>query len=444
MNSLIRFGKISQVFLVTLLLAVFGFLRVTQAVVPPPDGGYAGFNTAEGEKALFNLSTGIANTATGWYSLFSETDGSFNTAVGAGTLVFNIGDQGSGTGTQNTAIGAGALLFNTSGFFNTANGAFALFNNSTGSRNTATGIDSLRNNNADFNTASGDSALASNTEGEGNVAIGGTALFSNTTADFNTATGYRALLRNTTGSFNTADGKDALFSNTTGINNTASGLGALLSNTTGGNNTADGVNALHDNTEGDNNTALGLGAGFNVTGSGNVCIGAGMNGVAGEDNITRIRNVYESVATERAVYVTSDNRIGTLSSSRRYKEEIRPMEAESKVIQSLRPVCFRYKKEVDPKRSLCFGLIAEEVAEVNPELVTLDGEGKPQTVRYEAINAMLLNEFLKRQSELEEQESRIQAHEATIACQQKQIDALILALQKVTARIDRPSNVSGD
>jgi Chaperone of endosialidase len=195
--------------------------------------------------------------------------------------------------------------------------------------------------------------------------------------DFNTATGYRALLQNTTGSFNTASGKDALYSNSSGINNTASGLGALFGNISGGNNTANGVNALHNNTEGDNNTALGLGAGFDVTGSGNVCIGAGVSGVAGESNITRIRNVYESVATERAVYVTSDNRIGTLSPSRRYKDEILPMAESSEAIHSLKPVTFRYKKEVDPRRVLSFGLIAEEVALVNADLVTPDREGRP-------------------------------------------------------------------
>jgi hypothetical protein len=106
-----------------------------------------------------------------------------------------------------------------------------------------------------------------------------------------------------------------------------------------------GSQALYNNASGDRNTAIGDSAGFNITGSGNVCIGAGVNGFAGENNITRIRNVYESVATERAVYVTSDNRIGTLSSSRRYKDEIRPMEEASKAIHSLRPVRFRYKRK---------------------------------------------------------------------------------------------------
>jgi uncharacterized coiled-coil protein SlyX len=414
--------KLSAFFIATSLLC-FGLFPIANAVSPPPDGGYPGGNTAEGQNALLSLTTGTYNTAVGLYSLLSNQEGQFNTGIGAGALLANTADE-------NTANGAGALFSDTTGFDNTANGAFALFSNTTGSRNTATGVDALLNNNADFNTANGESALASNSEGEGNIAIGGTALYNNTMGDFNTATGYRALVQNTTGSFNTANGKDALFSNSSGINNSATGFGALFSNTTGGNNTANGVNALHDNTGGDNNTALGLGAGFDITGSGNVCIGAGVAGVAGEDNITRIRNVYESVATERAVYVTSDNRIGTLSSSRRYKKQIRPIEKASEVIHLLTPVSFRYKKEVDPAQSLCFGLIAEEVAQIDPHLVTSDSEGKPQTVRYEAVNAMLLNEFLKEHRKVEEQRVTIAELKSTVTQQQQEFQAAIAEQRK--------------
>ncbi len=197
-----------------------------------------------------------------------------------------------------------------------------------------------------------------------------------------------------------------------------------------------GSQALRDNVTGDSNTAVGDSAGFNITGSGNVCIGAGVNGVAGENNITRIRNVYDSVATERAVYVTSDNRIGTLSSSNRYKEQIKSMEKASEAIHSLRPVSFRYKKEVDPARSLCFGLIAEEVAKVNSNLVTLDYEGKPETVRYEAINAMLLNEFLKEHQKVEQLNNNFQA---TVAKQQQQIETLTAQLKRQAAQIQKVS-----
>ena len=378
MNRIIQLKQTFPPFLVTLLLACFGPLHVTQAVVPPPDGGYPGGNTAEGQRALFSLTTGTFNTAVGFFSLTSNAESQFNTGLGAGALLFN-------TGQQNTATGAAALLNNTTGVKNTASGVLALFNNINGNSNTASGVGALLDNSAGFN----------------NTAIGYNALLSNTTAGDNAAIGTTSLFNNSTGEFNVAVGSQALYNNVSG----------------------------------DSNTAVGDSAGFNITGSGNVCIGAGVNGVAGENNITRIRNVYESVATERAVYVTSDNRIGTLTSSRRYKDDIRPMEDASKTIHSLKPVRFRYKKEVDPTRSLCFGLIAEDVAKINPDLVTSDREGKPQSVRYDAVNAMLLNEFLKAHRKVERQESKIEEQEATIACQQEQIDALTAGLQKVTARL---------
>ena len=297
MTLVIQLKQISSVFFVTLSLDCLGLLHSAQAVVPPHDGGYPGGNTAEGQAARFSLTTGTFtfNTAVGFFSLGSNTEGQFNTGLGAGALFAN-------TGQQNTATGAAALLNNTTSVKNTANGALALFSNITGNNN----------------TASGTGALFTNSGGFSNTAIGYNALLSNTTAGDNAAMGTTALFRNTTGEFNVAVGSLALYSNVTG----------------------------------DRNTALGDSGGFNITGSGNVCIGAGVNGVAGENNITRIRNVYDSLATERAVYVTSDNRIGTLSSSRRYKDEIRPMEEASKAIHRLKPFRFRYKKEVDPTRSL--------------------------------------------------------------------------------------------
>jgi len=372
-------GRKLSAFVIATLLAWLGLLPNTGAVSPAPDGGYPGGNTAEGQNALLSLTSGTYNTGVGLFSLLGNAEGSFNTAIGAGALLAN-------TAHQNTAIGAGALLSDTNGVKNTANGAFALFNNTTGNSNTANGV---------------------------------AALFSNTTGFNNTAIGYNALLSNTTAGDNAAIGTTALFSNTTGEFNIAIGS-----------------QALRDNVAGDSNTAIGDSAGFNITGSGNVCIGAGVNGVAGESNITRIRNVYGSVATERPVYVTSDNRIGTLASSRRYKEQIAPMEKASEAIHSLSPVSFRYKKEVDPARSLCFGLIAEEVAEVNPNLVTLDCEGKPETVRYEAINAMLLNEFLKEHQAFVEERRKVEKLEATVSRQQKQIEVLAAGLEKVSNQIE--------
>ena len=372
-------GRKLSAFVIATLLAWLGLLPNTGAVSPAPDGGYPGGNTAEGQNALLSLTSGTYNTGVGLFSLFGNAEGSFNTAIGAGALLAN-------TAHQNTAIGAGALLSNTDSVKNTAHGAFALFGNTVGNSNTASGVSALFNNSTGFN---------------------------------NTAIGYNTLLSNTTAGDNTAIGTTALFSNTTGEFNIAIGS-----------------QALRDNVTGDSNTAIGDSAGFNITGSGNVCIGAGVNGVAGESNITRIRNVYGSVATERAVYVTSDNRIGTLSSSRRYKEQIMPMEKASEAIHSLSPVSFRYKKEVDPARSLCFGLIAEDVTEVNPNLVTLDCEGKPETVRYEAINAMLLNEFLKEHQAFVEERRKVEKLEATVSRQQKQIEVLAAGLEKVSNQIE--------
>jgi Chaperone of endosialidase len=371
-------GKLSA-FVIATLLALVGLLPNTKAVSPAPDGGYPGGNTAEGQNALLSLTAGTYNTAVGLFSLLSNTDEGFNTGVGAGTLLANNAQQ-------NTAIGAGALLSNDTGVKNTANGTFALFNNTSGDSNTATGVGALFNNSAGFsNTANGYNALLSNTTAGDNTAIGTTALFSNTTGEFNTAVGSQT---------------------------------------------------LRDNVTGDSNTAIGDSAGFNITGSGNVCVGAGVNGVAGESNITRIRNVYESVATERAVYVTSDNRIGTLSSSRRYKEQIKPMEKASEAIHELRPVSFRYKKEIDPTRSLSFGLIAEEVARVSPDLVTPDREGKPETVRYEAVNAMLLNEFLKEHRKVQEQANTIAELENEIANLTVTVKDQATQIQKVTSQLE--------
>ena len=257
------------------------------------------------------------------------------------------------------------------------------------------------------NAASGFYALYKNTTGSYNTANGSAALYSNTTGDFNTAEGRSALYSNTTGFFLTAVGAQALFSNTTGNHNTALGLNALYQNTTGASNVAIGEGSLVNNTTGNSNTALGTIAGSPTTGSGNVCVGTDIFGVAGESNTTRIRNVYSSVASGRAVYVDSDNKIGTLSSSRRYKEEIKPMEEASEVILALRPVSFRYKEEIEPNRAQMFGLIAEEVEQVDPKLVTCNEQGEADTVRYEAINAMLLNEFLKEHRKVQELEATI-------------------------------------
>ena len=228
------------------------------------------------------------------------------------------------------------------------------------------------------NTASGVSALTSNTTGSDNTAIGSTALPRNTTANSNTATGANALTFNTTGYRNTAVGHDALFRDITGHGNTAIGYHALLENI------------------GSNNIALGFNAGGKLTsGDGNVCIGYNVLGVAGESNTTRISNIYSSAASARPVYINSDGKIGTLVSSRRFKEEIKPMDNASEAILALKPVSFRYKKEIEPGGAIMFGLIVEDVEKVDPDLVTRNDKGGAETVRYEAVNTMLLNKFLK-------------------------------------------------
>jgi hypothetical protein len=352
------------------------------AVVPAPDGGYPGFNTAEGQNALLHLTTGTANTAVGWLSLENITTGSFNTGVGAGTLVLNSGDQ-------NTAIGAAALLLNTTGANNTANGALALLNN---------------------------------------------------TADDNTAIGSQALRFNTIGTRNVAVGLGALEGNTTGIHNTANGYRALPNNTTGSNNTAIGHLALTFNSTGNGNTALGFSAGDNVTTADNViAIGSLGSNVSNSCFIGNIRGVTTANADAIPVLIDTAGQLGTMSSSRRFKKEIKPMDSASEALLALKPVTFHYKS--DATETPQFGLIAEEVARVNPDLVVCDADGEVYTVRYEAVNAMLLNEFLKAHRRIEEQDKRIDQLTA-------QLNEQALLIQKVNDKVElnrpAPQTVAND
>jgi hypothetical protein len=392
------------------------------------DGGLRHENTAEGDGALFSLTSGSDNTAIGFNALFSNTTGNENTATGVDALASNT------TGNFNTAIGFDALFDNTTGDNNTANGANALFSNTTGGLNTASGVE----------------ALHSNTGGNQNTANGFQALFDNTIGTANTADGVQALFSNTEGTSNTANGFSALFHNATGSDNTANGDTALGLNTTGNNNTADGFSALSNNTNGSSNIALGFQAGANLTtGSNNIDIGNA--GVAGESGIIRIGTTGTQTATFLAavggvaiaggmpVRVSASGQLGVKASSARFKEAIKPMDKASEAIFSLQPVTFRYKKALDPEALPQFGLVAEQVAKVDPDLVARDVDGKPYTVRYEEVNAMLLNEFLKEHRKVEEQTATIAQQrkdfESKIAQQQKQITALIVTVQKVSDQL---------
>ena len=422
--------------LIAIALSLLALAPETRAVTPAPDGGYPGANTAEGQDALFSLTTGGYNTAIGFESLRTNTTGQFNTGVGAGTLYFNAGDK-------NTASGARALFSNTTGLLNTATGAFALFNNTTGQNNTANGASALKGNTTGYdNTATGLNALFHNTTGIQNTANGSVALQYNTTGLGNTATGCLALRYNTQGSrntaigdgalenntnaANTATGCEALSNNTTGFENTATGDGALISNTTGRDNTGIGYETLVANTTGTHNIALGYRAGNNVTTANHViCIGSAGNNVS---NSCYIGNIFGSTSSNGvAILVNSNGRLGTMTSSARFKEAIKPMDKASEAILALRPVSFRYTKEIDPQGMREFGLIAEDVEKVNPDLIVRDKEGKPYSVRYDQVNTMLLNEFLKEHRKMEKLQNDFQN---TVVQQQKEIRALTAQLKE--------------
>jgi len=388
------------------LLASSVLLPVARAALDPaPDGGYPGDNTAEGEGALFNLASGASS----------------NTAVGFSALYNNSGDN-------NTSMGWRALTSNTTGSDNTAVGSAAGISIKAGSQNTAIGSSALFgaiNATASYNTAIGFQSLHSVTTAYGNVATGWQALYSNTVGAHNSATGAEALYTNTA-DFNTATGSRALYTNSTGTSNTASGYATLYNNTIGSYNTAVGTGALTYNTSGSNNVAIGRDAGANLTnGSNNIIIGAGLLGTSADASITRIgkttqKKVFiggiytKTVASGVGVIVNSSGQLGTAQSSARYKDDIKPMNEASETILKLEPVTFQYKKELDPDGVPQFGLIAEQVEKVNPDLVARDEDGKVSTVRYEAVNAMLLNEFLKEHRTVQELEKQIQALTTTV------------------------------
>ncbi len=423
MNPPIEFKTTTSPLLIALALALalFGLAPAPKAfgVSPAPDGGYPGNNTAEGTNALFSLTSGINNTAVGANALLKTTDGGYNAAFGSRALENNV------HGLFNMAVGTQAL-FNNTASANMAVGFRVLFNNTTG--NNLTGV--------------GAGALFNNTTGDNNTGIGSGVLIANTTGGYNTAVGRQALLRNTSTGLNVAVGDSALasFNGTTAFDgaNTALGSVALAAETSGEENTAVGRRALEFLTAGSNNTAVGWRAGDSVlTASGTVCIGSSAAG-ANDNDTTYIRNVGTTVQPFAAGVVDlvtvrlSDNRLGRNGSSQRYKEDIKPMDKASEALYQLKPVTYRYKKDIDPNQNLDYGLVAEDVAKIDPKLAIRDGNGRIESVRYMAIYNMMLNEFIKEHRKVEELQ-------ATVAQQQKGMEVLAASLKEQAAQIQKVS-----
>jgi hypothetical protein len=352
MHSTNQLKPATQPLLIALVLLCYGLLPQARAVNPPPDGGYPGNNTAEGTSALFSLTSGAGNTALGFQALYQDTTGSYNTAGGFQALFSNT------SGGQNTATGYSALRSNITGNFNTANGLYALSGNTTGNNNTAIGLRALGGN-----------------------------------GDENTAVGVSTLLYNHTGSQNTAIGYKALFNLWAGNNNIA--LGYQAGYAVGG-----------QNQQRDNNIEIGNAGDFfdnNTIRIGDVQTATFIAGIRGA-----------SVPPPGLpVVIDSNGQLGTASSSRRFKKEIEPMDKTSEAILALKPVTFHYKSDTTDTPQ--FGLIAEDVAAVNPNLVVRDKNGEIYTVRYDAVNAMLLNEFLKEHRKVEQQTLEMHEQQATIA-----------------------------
>jgi hypothetical protein len=350
MNSRIQFTTPTRLFVIAFVLLCFGVSPRTQAVNPPPDGGYPVNNTAEGSGALFNLTSGASNTALGYQTLSKDTTGSYNTAEGIQALFRNT------TGPQNTATGNGALNYNSNGSFNTADGANTLFTNTSGSDNTA---------------------------------IGASALTFNRIASENTGIGAAALAANRIGSQNTAAGAKALQSGRAHTNVIALGYSA---------GSARGYGDFNEIWIGN----VGTNAGFTIIRIGDV------------QTATFIAGIFGATVLGDAipVNINSNERLGTASSSRRFKKEIEPMDKASEAIMALKPVTFHYKSDTTDTPQ--FGLIAEDVAAVNPDLVVRDKNGEIYTVRYDAVNAMLLNEFLKEHRRVGQQAREMQQQQATI------------------------------
>jgi hypothetical protein len=335
-----------------------------------------------------------------------------------------------GNAIENTGAGKSALSNDTTGDYNAALGGYALEKNIDGSRNTASGFFALNNNiSGTENTAAGYTALNGNTTGNSNTAVGAHALEATTIGHSDTGLGAYALSANTTGIENTAGGMKALFTNQTGAQNTAEGFYALYA-ATGSHNTAVGTRALNYLGAGEDNVALGYEAGYSVTaGNANIEIGSPGKkddsqtirlGVQGTQKRVFIAGIFGATASGGVpVVVTPNGQLGTLTSSARFKRNIRDLGDVTATLMALRPVTFQYRADLDPAGTPQFGLVAEEVARVAPELVVRDADHRPYTVRYDAVNAMLLQQVQQQQHTIADQQKLLEQLAARVAALEK-------------------------
>src|SRR5882724_548265 len=415
-----------------------GFFTMTIALCwfalsPPlpaqcPSDCSSGNNTAVGNNALDSVTTGLNNTAVGANALTANAAGGYNTAVGSGALANNT------TGNFNMAIGTEALNLN-NGTFNLAIGFRVAYLNTTGRHLTGIGAAAMRNNTTgEFNTAIGADALRENTTSADNVAVGDSALAV-----------YNGLDAGIDG-FNTALGSIALTALTDGFQNTAVGRRAMEFSTSGNNNTAVGWRSGDGVLTGSSNTCLGARACLNNSSADNVvCIGANAAGENFSDrayipNVGAFTQNFSLGVVEFVTVRLSDGKLGHSVSSRRYKEDIKSMGDSSELIYKLKPVSFRYKKTPEYQGdNLDYGLIAEDVAEIDPKLAIRDGKGQIESLRYLAIYNMMLNEFLKEHKKVEEQQASIADLKSTVALQQQEMQDLTAQLKEQAAQIQKVS-----
>jgi len=329
---------------------------------------------------------------------------------------------------DNTGVGASALGSLTTGRYNTAVGGISAFGLQTGSYNTAVGYGTM------FPASSGAE----------NAALGYNALADLTTGIGNVAAGSGALGNETTGSFNVAAGWGALAVHAGGDSNTAIGRRALIAYPTGAFNTAIGVDALLNLTSGNQNTAVGVSAG-NQLGSGSLNLYLGNEGAVSESNTIRLgsglwhtrlflgatRGVTTGLNNAVNVVIDSNGQLGTISSSRRTKEDILPLGDAGLKVQQLRPVRFRYIQPfADGTKPMQYGLIAEDVAGVLPELVAYGADGRPETVKYHVLPTLLLSEVQRLERERQSFAARLDSQTRELA----ELRAAVSALQSGAVR----------